>query len=108
MNTDEFEGHTEGPWESEDLFDNGAYWGCRTFGTPIHLWRVRPLPMKQLEGSCYFKNEADAKLIAAAPDLLAELKQIHEILGEAFTSEAKHSGAEYLNMIARVTGLIPE
>ena len=38
--------------------------------------------------------------------LLAEVKQIHEILREAFSTEAKHSGAEYLNMIARVTGLI--
>lgn len=40
------------------------------------------------------------------PLLLAEVKQIHEILREAFSTEAKHSGAEYLNMIARVTGLI--
>ena len=39
-------------------------------------------------------------------NLDAEVKQIHEILREAFTTEAKHSGAEYLNMIARVTGLI--
>jgi hypothetical protein len=38
--------------------------------------------------------------------LLAEVKQIHEILREAFSTEAKYSGAEYLNMIARVTGLI--
>ena len=41
-----------------------------------------------------------------ASKLLAEVKQIHEILREAFTTEAKHSGAEYLNMIARITGLI--
>tara|TARA_R110002012_G_scaffold141047_2_gene298769 strand:- start:566 stop:880 length:315 start_codon:yes stop_codon:yes gene_type:complete len=55
-----------------------------------------------------FKDEQakNAKLIADAPLLLAEVKQIHEILAEAYTSEAKHSGAEYLNMIARVTGLI--
>ena len=48
----------------------------------------------------------DAQLIADAPLLLAEVKQIHEILREAFSTEAKHSGAEYLNMLARVTGLI--
>ena len=50
--------------------------------------------------------DADARLIADAPLLLEEVKQIHEILREAFSIEAKHSGAEYLNMIARVTGLI--
>jgi len=46
------------------------------------------------------------RLLEEKQDLLAEVKQIHEILREAFTTDPKHSGAEYLNMIARVTGLI--
>ena len=83
MNLDEFEGHTPGPWILQDLYDNLAYFACRvgadreTYG---HLWRVKHLPMKQYEGTCYFTNEADAKLIAAAPDLLAEVKRLRNTL----------------------------
>ena len=51
-------------------------------------------------------GEANAQLIADAPKLLAEVKQIHEILREAFTNAPRHSAGDYLNMIARVTGLI--
>lgn len=52
------------------------------------------------------QHEATSALLNDAPLLLEELKQIHELLREAFSTEAKHDGAEYLNMIARVTGLI--
>jgi len=95
MNLDEFEGHTPGPWILQDLYDNLAYFACRvgadreTYG---HLWRVKHLPMKQYEGTCFFTNEADAKLIAAAPDLFqaliderAEVKRLHSIVDEQHT-----------------------
>jgi len=55
----------------------------------------------------YKMNHHDWKdVVNEHNNLLAEVKQVHEILREAFSTEAKHSGAEYLNMIARVTGLI--
>ena len=49
MNTDQFDGHTLGPWMPRDIND-GA------------------LP----------HNEADLDLMAAAPDLLAEVKRLRE------------------------------
>ena len=76
INTDKYEGHTDD-----------------------YIWTWK-------QYASHFDHDADRALIQDAPLLLAEVKQIHEILREAFTSEAKHSGAEYLNMIARVTGLI--
>tara|TARA_E500000305_G_C3931960_1_gene193204 strand:+ start:88 stop:378 length:291 start_codon:yes stop_codon:yes gene_type:complete len=94
IDTDKYEGHSPAPWlwyeEDEGLDLVVADDQCRTV-----IEEVKALNTK-----------ADEQLIADAPLLLAEVKQIHEILREAFTTEAKHSGAEYLNMIARITGLI--
>ena len=86
---------TEGPWKykREEDTEDGDY--------RIYIVAGQDRIAKMITHTYY-----DAQLIADAPLLLAEVKQIHEILAEAYTSEAKHSCAEYLNMIARVTGLI--
>ena len=67
MNTDDLEGHTPGPWTIVwwegtwyvDDENNGTV--CELFGTAQ-------------------KQDPTAKLIAAAPDLLAEVKRLREAL----------------------------
>tara|TARA_R100000656_G_scaffold109936_1_gene81968 strand:+ start:599 stop:850 length:252 start_codon:yes stop_codon:yes gene_type:complete len=53
MNTDDYEGHTEGPWDAD---------------APLGIY----LKVGQTISA------ADARLIAAAPDLLAEVKRLRE------------------------------
>tara|TARA_B100001287_G_C22686600_1_gene534209 strand:+ start:23739 stop:24017 length:279 start_codon:yes stop_codon:yes gene_type:complete len=38
--------------------------------------------------------------------LLSKYNEIEKILAEAFTTDPKHNAAEYLNILAEVTGLI--
>ena len=61
IDTDKYEGHTPVPWKFTD-FD------------PLHLWGESPIISG---GEGYSQNEADWKLIADAPLLLAEVKQFH-------------------------------
>jgi hypothetical protein len=55
MNTDDYEGHTEGPWDADAPLG-------------IHLKVGQTI------------SAADARLIAAAPDLLKEVKRLREEL----------------------------
>lgn len=57
--------HTPGPWIADVRNENCAY----IEGPPTSY------------DECYFKNAADARLIAAAPDLLAALQAIVSPLG---------------------------
>lgn len=92
IDTDKYTGHTEGKWIVS--CEDGIYWNILTVSG------------EQLVECRLHNTVTNLELMIDAPLLLAEVKQIHEILREAFTTEAKHDGAEYLNMIARVTGLI--
>ena len=102
IDTDKYEGHSPAPWriaEGQPYDDEVSYIDI----VSCHGVRVT-------ETSYFTDNDPNQHpnipLIADAPLLLAEVKRIHEILREAFSTEAKHSGAEYLNMIAKITGLI--
>ena len=117
IDTDKYEGHSPAPW-------HGCFGGvyCDDKAPDFKMVKItkticrQPLHFDKENGDWVAydghtpaniaKIHPDQLLIVDAPLLLAEVKQIHEILAEAFTSEAKHSGAEYLNMIARVTGVI--
>jgi len=67
MNTDQFDGHTPGPWD-------------RT--TRKGTWVV----YTQDNGDVATMNDyEDAKLIAAAPDLLAEVKRLKKRIERAVT-----------------------
>lgn len=54
--------HTPGPWIADVRSENCAF----IEGPPTSY------------GECYFENAADARLIAAAPELLAALKRARE------------------------------
>ena len=102
IDTDKYEGHTKGDnevgWRINNNFvSNGK---C-----PNDRFIAYVQPNEDGDKVIEFSN-ADANLIADAPLLLEEVKQIHEILREAFTNAPRHSAGDYMNMIARVTGLI--
>ena len=135
IDIDKYEGHTPAPWvvgwpNNEGFPENAVFIdGGKCSEGYDGAWSYSPFFLTTASGKAIseelgimLRNRnhkgtgfqydggntplADVLLMADAPLLLAEVKQIHEILREAFTTEAKHSGAEYLNMIARVTGLI--
>ena len=87
IDTDKYEGHTS-DWKWIDISEQDNFYLHSEYGDIIN------------------HDTPDGKLAQDAPLLLEEVKRIREILREAFSTEAKHSGAEYLNMIAIVTGLI--
>ena len=64
MNTDEFEGHTPGSWWIENGFVMG--------NDPDDAVLISEVP-EIVEG-----NEADAHLMLAAPDLLAEVERLRK------------------------------
>lgn len=72
MNTEQFNGHTPGPWYLNTADPN-----------PPHTIRWISDVCTDLLGA----TDADARLIAAAPDLLADVKRfrliVHELLKDA-------------------------
>ena len=67
MNTEQFDGHTPGPWDYESGED---------------IWAedrlICRMSLSHSERPHYRATNADARLIAAAPDLLAEVKRWRE------------------------------
>ncbi len=63
IDTEKYEGHTEGPWESwsDYIIQKGKSW---------------QEPIAEMD---FNSKEADAQLIADAPLLLEEIERLHEI-----------------------------
>jgi len=77
MNTDDFEGHTEGPWWAEEQDREGSSSMVWTIYGPDH-WIVM-----ESDGCLRIDwDKQDALLAAAAPRLLAEVKRLREVLAE--------------------------
>lgn len=80
---DRFEGHTPGLWEAQ--IDTGRYGGADisiAARTPIHgnpIWIARAYNSGVLAPSDP-EREANAHLIAAAPDLLALAREAREVM----------------------------
>jgi len=72
IDTDKYEGHTEGPWWIEEVLDNGqkSTWLMGNFPQDNMLFYIEPT-------EC---NDTDAQLIADAPLLLAEVKRLRGLL----------------------------
>ncbi len=74
--------HTPGPWEYEGVYDSSCGHPCTEDGChDSHFsgcWVVEGPEMGDWPGEHQYQNEADARLIAAAPELLSELKRANE------------------------------
>lgn len=68
--------HTPGPWEATGLSDKGTYYKVR--GSNIgEKWKIADCPFnKEDVASQKAEAEANARLIAAAPELLVALRNI--------------------------------
>ena len=79
MNTEQFDGHTPGPWNTRPLDPNAQTEWAAVTSTGDWILRVAE------DNKGWPLSRADARLIAAAPDLLAALieeRKMHERLRE--------------------------
>jgi hypothetical protein len=83
--------HTPGPWEARTFLVRG---GVRMSDTICHVGSSTSLPPNRSH-----ETEANARLIAAAPDMLAALKAM--VLNDTHTYRDCHKAA--LAAIARAT-----
>ena len=102
IDTDKYKGHTEGPWKAfEDIegadtdtpYRTGS-WAVgnaiyKSASVPLHFTDEHDPYVYNAMGICMFQpnrqnNEADAKLIADAPLLLAEVKRLQKELEDCW------------------------
>jgi len=85
MNTEQFDGHTPGPWVAK--FDEHGVEGSLVvegnrddgaFGSGWEIGCQSPLWVGESD-----ENMPDARLIAAAPELLAEVMRLQSIINKA-------------------------
>ena len=105
IDTDKYEGYTPGPWKAfEDIegadTDTPYRTGSWAVGNAIHKSTAPPLHFTDEHdpyvyntmGICVFQpnrqnNEADAKLIADAPLLLAEVKRLRAFIDKLYVKD---------------------
>ena len=104
--------HTPGPWnwvnpQTDEPWEVGEFRGSlRTvakFQSPNSNWMLPKwiLDMEEVRGDTNEENEANLRLIAAAPDLLEALKMMHELVAHA-------SPTAFFNGVTDSTGSIDE
>ena len=82
IDIDKYEGHTEGPWWAGEWFNDDVVQFERGYGVEQRIVNESPFVDHSGEWVCLVDNEADAKLIADAPLLLAEVKRLRDMLSE--------------------------
>lgn len=92
-------GHTPGPWEWDDNWDDLADYSRKAKVEFFHEhapWVVSTGGGVVLTGEIICKNPLDAKLIAAAPDLLEALKEMYEHFKDtpSMSQASEESGLE--------------
>ena len=73
IDTDKYEGHTEGPWrivEGDSIYDENEYW--------LAIRSAKGFDVTELSGTTSDIGKSDWNLIADAPLLLAEVKRLRE------------------------------
>lgn len=76
MRTKEKAGHTQGPWKVDGV------WGNTGFRIATSASANENLHIAGVDGRGYEQNEANARLIAAAPELLKAAKEMYRVLRE--------------------------
>ena len=77
IDTDKYEGHTEGLWWAGEWFTDGVAHFERGYCVEQRIVNESPVVDHSGKWVCLVDNEADAKLIADAPLLLEEVKRLH-------------------------------
>ena len=74
----QFEGHTEGPWQTNDC-DSQGVWQEHDESIPRHIAMVHSdQDWEDMTEAEFMRMMADKQLVTAAPDLLDELKRCYE------------------------------
>jgi len=95
MNTEQFDGHTPGPWTLEEMEDDeGQQW----FEVPAVHYTTKQ------SGDGSQQEYADAQLIAAAPDLLAEVKRLRDVVDFAIVVLECNGEKSQADMLKRLRG----
>jgi len=112
MNTEQFDGHTPGPWTTNDiegreiwkcLFNGECFTDPSTYGRPgyeeVLIATMAPLPPEDdpLAEAAFERMMADKELMAAAPDLLAAYKRLLKCTIDARYVLMKHYGWMSMN-----------
>jgi len=99
MNTEQFDGHTPGPWWIDEVSDNGHK----------DTWLMGNFPQDDMLLCMEFaeSNEADVRLIAAAPDLLAEVKRLRQafLIATGHVGYGNHLGHNELRRALNSAGI---
>ena len=82
IDTDKYTGHTEGPWWAGEWFTDGVAQFERGYGVEQRIVNESPFVDHSGKWVCLVDNEADSKLIADAPLILADYKRLRGILGD--------------------------
>jgi hypothetical protein len=105
MNTDTNTQHTPGPWEHDRMFLGNSK--DRRSGFVVNGPKQDPLPLRVCDIRCspdapLAISEANARLIASAPELLAALQEALEFINSAaprFPKSIKHPDCFKLNLV---------
>jgi len=88
IDTDKYEGHTPAPWQTNDC-DSQGVWQEHDESIPRHIAMAHSdRNWEDMTEAEFNRMMADKFLIAAAPDLLAEVKRLRE----AFLIATGHVG----------------
>lgn len=97
--------HTKGPWRLEAdpcHFDSlTTVTGGQRMNAKPHAWPAYPLTVQVGGTATLMEQQANARLIAAAPELLAALQEVTMVLDRIFGVEGREPDAESISGRAR-------
>ena len=78
IDTNKYDGHRKGPWWTGEWFNDDVVHFEKGYCVEQRIVNESPVVDHSGEWICLVDNEADAKLIADAPEILAELKKMYK------------------------------
>lgn len=106
--------HTPGPWEVDEHAGRleivgRPNWKCRRFGVEGE-WRVAVVDdLSEDQDGAEFETEANARLIAAAPDMLeASIAAFYHIVGLEVARSVENNGWEWTDDSPDMVSMVAE